>query len=148
MALFETMRENTKAILWITVIAFVGLIFLAWGADFSSHRRGGHVEEGVIGSVNGQQILARDFEAAFEEGRSSYEQQTGRQPDESYYLMLQASAWDQLIERALVRQEAQRRGVFAVLPPGLLEGVYAPLRISRLAPCHAQADEGLPALLD
>ncbi len=134
MALFETMRENTKAILWITVIAFVGLIFLAWGADFSSHRRGGHVEEGVIGSVNGQQILARDFEAAFEEGRSSYEQQTGRQPDESYYLMLQASAWDQLIERALVRQEAQRRGIVVTEKEVATALLYNPLPRFRNSP--------------
>ena len=42
MPLFEMMRDNTKVILWITVVAFVGLIFLAWGADFSSKlRRGG-----------------------------------------------------------------------------------------------------------
>jgi hypothetical protein len=32
--MFDQMRKNTKIVLWITVIAFIALIFLAWGANF------------------------------------------------------------------------------------------------------------------
>jgi peptidyl-prolyl cis-trans isomerase D len=111
MALFETMRQNTKVILWVTVIAFVALIFLAWGADFTASRRGGRIEEGVLGRVNGERIYIREFDDTVEQARATYEEQTGRQPGEDFYLMLQSSAWDQLVERALIRREAAARGI-------------------------------------
>jgi peptidyl-prolyl cis-trans isomerase D len=112
MALFETMRENTKVILWITVIAFVALIFLAWGANFTSGgRRGGGPQEGVLARVNGETISVPEFDQGLEMARATYEEQTGKQPDDNLYLMLQASTWEQLVDRALVRREAAKRGV-------------------------------------
>jgi hypothetical protein len=33
--MLEAMRRNTKVILWVTIIAFVLLMFLVWGADLS-----------------------------------------------------------------------------------------------------------------
>jgi peptidyl-prolyl cis-trans isomerase D len=111
MALFETMRENTKVILWITVIAFVALIFLAWGANFTSQRSKRGAEAGVLARVNGVPILETDFDATLEQARATYEEQTGKQPDDNFFLRLQASTWDQLVDRALIRKEAERRGV-------------------------------------
>lgn len=112
MPLFEVMRENTKIILWVTVVAFVGLIFLAWGADFTSSFGGRKGQEpGVLARVNGQDILAREFSEAFEEARLMYEQQSGQRPNEEAEIMLRTSTWENLVERALVRHEVKRRGI-------------------------------------
>ena len=90
MGLFEAMRENTKVILWITVIAFVGLIFLAWGANFSTRSRGRNFEAGIMGTVNGEKIHRDAFSYALQQARMLYEQQLQTTPDEDFYLMLPA----------------------------------------------------------
>ncbi len=110
MGLFERMRENTKAILWVTVIAFVGLIFLAWGANFTSKRRTRH-EPGVIGKVNGERIYALQYSRKVDEARTTYQLETGKVPDPAVEIMLEAQAWAQLVEDALIRQDAKRRGI-------------------------------------
>jgi peptidyl-prolyl cis-trans isomerase D len=111
MALFETMRENTKIILWITVVAFVGLIFLAWGADFTSRRSGRAAEAGVLARVNGERILYTEYADQLAQARTNYESQTGKQPDDAVDLMLQANTWTNMIDRVLIRQEARRLGI-------------------------------------
>ncbi len=112
MALFETMRENTKVVLWITVVAFVGLIFLAWGADFSTRGSAGRSgEAGVVAKVNGQRVSWAEYSDAIQQSWAAYEQQVGRRPDQAAELQIQAQVWDNLITQALLRQEAQRRGI-------------------------------------
>ncbi len=111
MALFETMRENTKVILWITVVAFVGLIFLAWGADFTSRRTGRAAEAGILAKINGERINYNEYVDQLTQARLAYEAQTGQQPDEAIDLMLQANTWTNLVDRILIRQEARRLGI-------------------------------------
>lgn len=113
MALFETMRENTKVVLWITVVAFVGLIFLAWGADFTSRRGSGagRGEAGVMAKVNGQRIYWTEYRDAWQQAWSGYEQQTGQRPDPTVEVNMQARVWDNLIVQALLRQEAKRHNI-------------------------------------
>jgi len=111
MALFETMRENTKVILWITVVAFVGLIFLAWGADFSTRSGRGAYEAGVLAKVNGEEIHRETYEQAVQRARAILEQRIAGTPDEGFYLMLRANAWDQLIDQELMRQAARRHKI-------------------------------------
>lgn len=111
MALFETMRENTKIILWVTVVAFVGLIFLAWGADFSTKPRRGDIQSGVLVRVNDQKIMMTEYHNAFMQAWTTYEQQTGKHPDDAIELMLQASTWENLVDRTLIQQEVRRRKI-------------------------------------
>jgi len=111
MAVFETMRENTKVILWITVVAFIGLIFLAWGADFSSKLMGGGGDPGVLAEVNGERITARQYSEAFRQAQLVYEQQTGRRPDEQTELMLRSSTWEQMVDQTLLRQAVADHGI-------------------------------------
>jgi peptidyl-prolyl cis-trans isomerase D len=104
------MRENTKLILWITVVAFVLLIFLAGGADFTRGNRGGS-QAGVLAKVNGERILDREYTDAVELARQLYEPQLDGPPDEAFQLMLRANTWTQLVDRKLILQEARRHGI-------------------------------------
>jgi peptidyl-prolyl cis-trans isomerase D len=116
MAVFETMRENTKVVLWITVVAFVGLIFLAWGADWSSSRGGGNssdAERGVLAKVNGERVMYNEYQDAMNEAWISYEQSTGSAPDDRTVLMLRSRVWQNLLEEALIRGEVKKAGISA-----------------------------------
>lgn len=108
--MFEQMRKNTKTILWITVIAFLGLIFLAWGADFSVGKRQGMIP-GAIGEVNGQPIPGRQYDQLVMQSRENYKQQAGRQPDERTDAQIRSQAWNELVQDLVLRQEVERRGI-------------------------------------
>ena len=52
--MFDELRRGTKTFIWIMVLAFVALIFLAWGADFQvSSGSGKNARTGEAGRVNG-----------------------------------------------------------------------------------------------
>ncbi|RPJ41145.1 MAG: hypothetical protein EHM19_12500, partial [Candidatus Latescibacterota bacterium] len=56
--MLQSMRQNTKTVLWIVIAAFVGLIFAVWGADLTSSGSGGQGGY-VIGEVNGRAVTAQ-----------------------------------------------------------------------------------------
>jgi len=138
MALFETMRENTKVILWITVLAFVGLIFLAWGADYATKSKSSGQEPGVLGRVNGEALYARDYSRLFEDSRASYEQEQGRLPDEKAQVGLAAETWQRMVDGALMRQMAAEHDIVVTDQEVANALLYAPLPQFR----------SLPAFLD
>ena len=112
MALFETMRNNTKIILWITVVAFVvGLVLLQWGAGFSGGNPGQDREAGVLAKVNGERVMYAEYRNMLQKSWGAFEAQTGERPDESMVLRLEASTWENLIDQVLVRQEVAERGI-------------------------------------
>lgn len=51
--MLQTLRNNTRTILWIVVASFVIFIILVWGADLQVGRS---ANRGVVGSVNGREI--------------------------------------------------------------------------------------------
>lgn len=109
--MFDQMRRNTKTILWITVIAFVGLIFLAWGADFQFGSTASTMAPGSIGLVNGQAVPGRLYDQMVIQGRENYKAQAGREPDERTDASLRSQAWTELVQDLLLRQEVQKRGI-------------------------------------
>lgn len=108
--MFDQLRRNTKTIIWVTAIAFVGLIFLAWGADF---QLGGTqaVDPNTLGMVNGQPISTRAYEIAVAQARASYQQQTGRQVDDRTDVFVRQQTWDEMIQESILQQEARQRGI-------------------------------------
>ena len=52
--MLKTMRSNTKAIMIIVIVFFVGMIVLGWGMDIN--RRGPQGGPQDIGKVNGDKI--------------------------------------------------------------------------------------------
>ena len=128
MALFETMRENTKVILWITVLAFVGLIFLAWGADFATRVRGGRGEPGVLGRVNGEPIYEQQYSQLTEQARAAYQGETGQAADDATLVLLAANTWDRMVDGILMRQMAEHNGI-SVTDQEIANAIlYAPLQ--------------------
>lgn len=109
--MFDELRRNTKAFIWIMVIAFVGLIFLAWGADFQMSAGGGQsARAGEAGRVNGEPISFTQWSGLINYTMQSMQQQ-GQTVDERTASVIRNQAWNNLVQETLLRQEAKKRGL-------------------------------------
>jgi len=106
--MMKQMRENTKWIMLVTALAFVGLMVFEWGMD-ASGRSGLGV--GRIGSVNGTPVMYDEYMATY---RNLYDQ-VREQRDEPISTQenedLEDAAWDEIVNQILIRQELERRGL-------------------------------------
>ena len=98
------LREKTGFILWFVIFAFVGLIVVEWGADYSGP---GQEDVGdVVGVVNGETITLKDFQGAL---RQLARQTPQDQPPDQGQLVSQI--WDGYIRDILLSQEIERLGI-------------------------------------
>lgn len=105
----RAMRENTKWIMLILTVAFIGWLVLDWVQSRQQSTQTG--ANPVVGSVNGRQIhyveWNRYLQNALDQAR-----QGSTQPltDEQVYRITQG-AWDQMVNDILVQQELDRLGI-------------------------------------
>ncbi len=106
--MMRQMRENTKWIMLVTALAFVGLMVFQWGMDITG-RRG--LSIGEIGSVNGTPVMYDSFNQTY---RALFDQMAASQeaPVTSQQIRdIEDAAWDQVVDQVLLRQELRRRGI-------------------------------------
>jgi parvulin-like peptidyl-prolyl isomerase len=110
--MLRTMRENTKWIMLITALAFIGLMVFEWGMDFSG-RSSADSFGGEIGRVNGKSVNYEEFLAVH---RQLYQQQQQYQQEpitQAQNRELEQAAWDQLVLERLIQEEIRKRGLEA-----------------------------------
>ncbi|RLC48123.1 MAG: hypothetical protein DRH70_01760 [Candidatus Coatesbacteria bacterium] len=107
------MRKHLKKlslVLWIVIAAFVGTIFLVWGAGNRGVRGGAR---SVIASVNGEEITPREYQSTMRRYvdyyRSIYKDRLT--PEMLKNLNLRSRVMQGLIRRHLLLQEADRLGI-------------------------------------
>jgi peptidyl-prolyl cis-trans isomerase D len=109
--MMRQMRDNMKAIMLITAIAFVGLMVFGWGMDITG-RSSAAATGGELGRVNGEPITYEEWNLAY---RNLYEQQQQRQPGQSLSAavvrQLEEAAWEQMVTQKLISQELRRRDI-------------------------------------
>ncbi len=108
--MMRTMRENTKVILWVVVVAFVVTIFAVWGLDL---RTGTSAEDpNVIGKVNGTPITRVQYQSFYEmlasQFRSASESKSLTYAQEQF---VAEQAWDNLVMTVLTEQEIEKLGI-------------------------------------
>ena len=108
MFLFEKLRKSTKIILWITIFAFVGFIFLVWGMDI---QRSTGPNPAVVGKVNGQRIQTSYYQQVLKDSYQQYEKQTSSKVTQEQEASLRRSAWDKVVNEILISQELRRRKI-------------------------------------
>lgn len=110
--MMKQMRENTKVILWIVVVAFIGFIFAVWGLDI---RGGGPSQSGqqnALGKVDGVSISRSQFQAVYEQLASQYRAMapdgglTSAQRD-----MILDQAWDNIVIGLLTNAQIEKLGI-------------------------------------
>ena len=97
------LRERTAIIMWIVILAFVGLIVVEWGADYSGTSSGSGSD--AVGSINGEQVSYRLFQQALQNA-VRLRRQEGGETDE-----LVREVWQALVSEVLLRQEVERLGI-------------------------------------
>ncbi|MCK5651065.1 MAG: SurA N-terminal domain-containing protein, partial [Gemmatimonadetes bacterium] len=106
--MMRQMRENTKWIMLVTAIAFVGLMVFEWGMDITGQSGGGL---GEIGRVNGTPVTYDLYQATLR-NLSDQLQATQAEPLTSQqYRDLEQAAWDEVVNLMLIEEELGRRGI-------------------------------------
>ena len=102
------MRSATfiKAMMVIVAVAFVGLMVFEWGADFSS--RGFATVGDNVGSVNGQEISVKQFEA---EIRNDLQQAKARGNEDPEVSQIISQAWERVVTQILIGQQIDKYGI-------------------------------------
>ncbi|HEX7050931.1 MAG TPA: peptidylprolyl isomerase [Longimicrobiales bacterium] len=110
--MMRTMRENTKWIMLITALAFVGLMVFQWGMDLTG-RSSAQMSGGRIGSIDGDPVSYQEFLAVY---RNLYDQQQVLQKEPigtAQNREIEQAAWDQLVMDRLIAREIARRDLDA-----------------------------------
>lgn len=108
--MLQAMRKNMKVILWVTIIFFVLLIFLVWGADLQFGGSG--PPPNSVGEVNGVSVSASNYQQILASNRQNASR-LGQDLQPNDELQLQEQAWNAMVTEMLLRQEAERRGMAA-----------------------------------
>lgn len=104
--MMKVMRQLTKHILWIVIVAFVGTIIFAWGMEFTSKKQ----RKGIIASVNGEDIDLYTFQYYYDQSLRQAEKEQGDIDEQTAY-QIREEVWNQLVNEILLNQETQRRGI-------------------------------------
>ena len=101
------LREKTAVILWIVIFAFIGLIVVEWGADYSgtSQTSAGN----TVGVVNGRKISHQEFRDRLSFAAQQQRQQPRGDADQEGRLVRET--WDSFVSNILVNQEIERLGI-------------------------------------
>jgi hypothetical protein len=102
--MLQTLRNNTRVILWIIVIAFIGFIILVWGADLQV----GSGREGMVGEVNGQSVSYQDYQRRVTANLQRLRAQSDREVGVEEERAAIAQTWETIVSEILITQEARK----------------------------------------
>lgn len=123
--MMRTMRENTKVIMLITALAFVGLMVFEWGMDLSG-QSSAQFSGGEIGRINGDPVSYEEYIQVY---RSLYDQQRQMQDGaitSAQNRQIEDAAWEQVVMDRLISQEIERRGLGVTEAEVREAALYAP----------------------
>jgi len=104
--MFKFLRSQAKVFYWVIAGSF--LLFLALGGLTSRGCQAPgsrSLEPGVVGKVNGQKLMAMDYDNAVRNQIAYHQQQTpDRELTADQYAIARQRAWDALVQDALVVQ--------------------------------------------
>jgi parvulin-like peptidyl-prolyl isomerase len=104
------MRKNTKVVLWIVVVGFVGFMFYNWGMN---RVQTGGPEPGVVGKVGEERIGWDEFRTELRNQYQAYIEREGHRPDAATERQMSEQTWEALIQRRLLYMAASQEGLEA-----------------------------------
>ncbi len=107
--MLRSMRRNTKIIMLIVAVAFVGLMVFQWGMDISG--RSSPQATGEVGRVNGKVITYQTWTRAFRNLTDQARQQKGSALNDRELDFVEDQTWEQLVNDILIDQEIRRQGI-------------------------------------
>jgi peptidyl-prolyl cis-trans isomerase D len=108
--MLQKMRQNTKAILWVVVIAFVVTIFAVWGLDLQTGSQA--TDPNILGKVNGVAISRSQYQFAYQQFtqqmRSTSQNQGLTYAQEQF---ARNQAWDSIVYAIVTQQQIDGLGI-------------------------------------
>ncbi len=111
--MLKQLRENTKTILWVVVVAFIVSIFAVWGMN----QRGGGArpdqQSNIIGSVDGIELSRQMYSNNFQELYANIRAQRGEdyRPSDTESYRISEQAWEMGIQKTIIAREIARLGI-------------------------------------
>lgn len=110
--MLQILREKSKIILWVVAIAFIGFMVGVWGMDLRSGEM--NRSAATIGEVNGTQISVKAYRDEINTLVQNYRSQNAdADPPEDLRRQFNEQAWQNLVQRVVVQDEVERRGLAA-----------------------------------
>ncbi len=112
--MFKILRQKAKLFYWVIAASFILFLFLG-GMTTGQGCQGsgsGPIEPGVIGTVNGDQIMSQQYEYARRQQIAFMRQQNGNQDlNANQYATASEQAWNALVREMLVEQAVASRDI-------------------------------------
>lgn len=105
----RSLRENTKWIMLILTVAFVGWLVFDWVQ--SGQRGGGQGANPVVGTVDGQEIRYSEWNRHLQQYLQQVRQGATGTPTDERMNEAREEAWNQLVTEILIQQELDRLGI-------------------------------------
>ncbi len=106
--MLKTMRTNTKWIMIVVAVCFVGMIIFAWGMDITGSRSGGGAT-GIVGSINGDKIPWNTYKNIVDNQLQQYG--GGNRLPLAQQRRVYEEAWNSIITQKVVEQEIAKRKI-------------------------------------
>ena len=97
------LRQKTVLVLWFVIFAFIGLIVVEWGADYSG--AGPNAAGDAVGVINGETISLQEFQDALR--RIARQMPQEQRADQA---LLVQQVWDYYVREIILNQEYERLG--------------------------------------
>jgi peptidyl-prolyl cis-trans isomerase D len=105
------LRKRMKIVIWVAAVAFIALIFLAWGMDITRSSPTNRLQRGIVGAVNGRVIRIDAYREALRRSLASVRDQTGGEVDDLTATLIEDRVFQQIVQDELLREEIVRRGL-------------------------------------
>lgn len=109
--MLQSMRQNTKIVLWIVMIGFLIFTFAVWGADMFSGPGGSQATNNAIGKVNGTSVSFEQYNRAYDQEVETYRGTTDLPVLPSVAKTLEKLAWERCLNQAIIDRELKARGI-------------------------------------
>jgi peptidyl-prolyl cis-trans isomerase D len=116
--MLRQLRGQTKIVLWIVVVGFIGFMFFDWGMN---RMRPGSERAGLAGTVGGDRITVEEFRQEYRNQRAAYYQQYDVSPTVQTEQEIADRTWQTLVQRHLLWDEALRQELVPTDDEVLLE---------------------------
>ena len=101
------MRKYTKWFLYLVVIAFIGTIFFAWGADINSSKG----QKDIVGEVNGEEISVGTYSKVVDNYYQQISRSSQREISPDEMLEIRNRAWGEIVTGMIFQQTDDRLGL-------------------------------------
>jgi parvulin-like peptidyl-prolyl isomerase len=106
--MMKQMRENTKIVLWVVVVAFLITIFAVWGLDLQS--TSSHQEKTLVGRVNGVTVTPQMYNTIYTQMAQQVRSQSGDLTS-AQQEMIRDQAWENIVSNIITSEQIKKLGI-------------------------------------